>query len=105
MNKSLEEKLISILQLEKTPSDVRTALLAMVNQAFIEDKQWQLDLNTFELDSKKLMTGQEWYDRFDEEVKSWGQQYRHRLSDVLGQNEFMGLFWNIYEAAKRASGL
>src|SRR4051812_4670078 len=42
-----------------------TETIAQIKQAFADDKEWNLNLNKFELDGQPLMTGQEFYSRFE----------------------------------------
>lgn len=77
--KELDEKLVLILNLEKTPYDVRRSLLGMIKQAFKEAGYMQIDALELkliraiqELDqdirAEYKSKDQEWYERFQKEI-------------------------------------
>lgn len=70
-----------------------------IKQIFSEDSVWKMNLHTFELDGNKLMTGQEWYERFVEELTLMPYSSEGSfVADNSNQN-------TVLRAAKRAARL
>jgi hypothetical protein len=94
----LDAKLWAIINHQTDDKD----RVAAIHKAFEEHSNWKLNVHTFELDGQKLMTGQEWYEKF---VESLDNEFHFMTKPVHIDSSVYYDAPNVMKAAKKAAGL